>query len=386
MTRIFLSRHGQSEGNLYKRVQGRCDMPLTAKGRTQAGLLSERFRGEPLTAVVSSPMCRAEETARAAAEPHGLPVSTDARLQELDVGTWEDAAYGRLGWEDPRLLEVFCTCTDRWQVPGSESTAAAGERMEAALRDIGRANAGGTVLAISHGMVTRCLLSRLLGRPISEIPNGGNTAVALLLYDEAADTLAVEYYNDSSHVPVVPGKTGWWMNGNAVSGGCLRFEPFDMENGRELYEECYRDAWCVAHGSDAGFSPFAVWSAAVMRMAERPGCILAAKLGDEFCGIVARDERRGAARGELWVVLCYLKEEWRGRGMGAQLIGELSAAARRLGRRKLMLCVAPGNPALGFYEHCGFQVCGREPGALEELLVMEKTVHPARSEDEDGDC
>ena len=385
MTRIFLCRHGQSEGNNCKRVQGRCDVPLTELGRAQAGALAERFRTVPLTAAYASPLCRAMETAETAAALHGLPVLPAEGLQELDVGVWEDRAYGAIGWENPALLEIFCTCTDRWHVEGSETVAEVGERMEAALRGIGRANPGGTVLAVSHGMATRCLLSRLFNRPIAEMPNGGNTAVALLLYDETSDRLTVDYYNDTAHVPPElkgkGGKSGWWMSGDTVSGGCLRFEPFDMQNGRELYVDAYRDAWRVAHGSEEGFSPDTVWAAALQRMKEFPDCILAAKLGDETAGILACDQRRGRGSGYLWLAFCWVREDFRGRGMGGQLLGELDAKARRLGRRAVRLCVAPGNPALGFYKHGGFTACGTEPGVLEDLILMEKPVHPARAED-----
>ena len=65
MTQIFLVRHGQSEGNLFRRVQGQTDVELTADGKAQLPYLTKRFAETPLAAVYTSPLHRAEETAAA---------------------------------------------------------------------------------------------------------------------------------------------------------------------------------------------------------------------------------------------------------------------------------------------------------------------------------
>ena len=65
MTQIFLVRHGQSEGNLFRRVQGQTDVELTADGKAQLPYLTKRFAETPLAAVYTSPLRRAEETAAA---------------------------------------------------------------------------------------------------------------------------------------------------------------------------------------------------------------------------------------------------------------------------------------------------------------------------------
>ena len=96
--------------------------------------------------------------------------------------------------------------------------------------------------------------------------------------------------------------------------------------------------------------------------------------GDEFAGILALDELRGEHHGYGWVSFLYLREEMRGKGYGIQLIGEAVSRFRQLGRSRLRLCTAPGNSALGFYEHAGFHLCGKEPGALEPLLLLEKEI------------
>ena len=93
--------------------------------------------------------------------------------------------------------------------------------------------------------------------------------------------------------------------------------------------------------------------------------------GEDFAGVLALDEQRGAHHDYGWVSFLYLRPEMRGQGFGIQLVGEAVSRFRALGRRRLRLCVAPKNPALGFYEHLGFVRCGTEPGALEPLFLME---------------
>ena len=73
MTQIFLVRHGQSEGNLFRRVQGQTDVNLTADGKAQLPYLAKRFAETPLAAVYTSPLRRAEETAAAIVGGRDIP-------------------------------------------------------------------------------------------------------------------------------------------------------------------------------------------------------------------------------------------------------------------------------------------------------------------------
>lgn len=92
---IYLLRHGQTEFNAERRIQGRCDSPLTALGRAQARgfgeLLADQLGPDNHIPIISSPLGRAVETAGIVREHSGLqsPLQTDARLQEIGCGSWE---------------------------------------------------------------------------------------------------------------------------------------------------------------------------------------------------------------------------------------------------------------------------------------------------------
>ena len=231
------------------------------------------------------------------------------------------------------------------------------------------------MLCASHGMAIRSLVAKLKGvasADFYQVPHGDNTCVALLTAESG--TLTVEYFNDNSHLPreLSPfSSQDWWKKQTGSDTSNLRYEPFDLEGGREVYLRCYRDAWQIAHGSLEGFDETACWQGALRRAADSPESLLAAYRDEEFAGIIALDERRGRGSGKGWISFCYITPESRGRRCGIQLIGSAVARFRALGRRSLCLTVAPGNPARGFYEKAGFAVTGTEAGAVEPLLVME---------------
>ena len=120
MTRIFLIRHAQAEGNLYRRIQGRYDGRITKLGRLQIELLRARLLPEKIDAVYSSDLRRAMETAAAAAEPRGLEIRKMPGLREIALGAWEDRCWGELEDDDPEQIYLYNASPDRWSIPGGE--------------------------------------------------------------------------------------------------------------------------------------------------------------------------------------------------------------------------------------------------------------------------
>ncbi len=152
----------------------------------------------------------------------------------------------------------------------------------------------------------------------------------------------------------------------------LCFTAMDVASGRERYLACYRDAWRGAHGSLTGFDERAIWRSAVMRAQKSPDALTEAWLEDSFAGVIALDDQRGRWYGAGWIAFCYVAPEHRGKGVGRALIERAAGHYRALCRRTLRLTVAPGNPAVDFYKHLGFTAVGTEPGAVEDLIVMER--------------
>src|SRR6185369_6866034 len=100
MTTILLARHGETDWNVERRVQGHSDTPLNDRGRQQACALAEELAGESIDAVYSSDLLRAHETARIVAEQRGLGVTSIRDLRERHFGTWE-------GLTDEEIFERY---------------------------------------------------------------------------------------------------------------------------------------------------------------------------------------------------------------------------------------------------------------------------------------
>jgi probable phosphoglycerate mutase len=155
--RVYLARHGQTDGNLNKRAQGWTDTPLNATGRAHASLLAERLAGVKLDGVYSSTLSRSRETADIVAKGRGVSVKNLPGLREIGLGRFEDLAL-----DDPKLKE-----RPRGEERGAddgESPSQVAARVNSAIAEIRKAHASGTVLIVGHaganGYVLRALLER----------------------------------------------------------------------------------------------------------------------------------------------------------------------------------------------------------------------------------
>jgi broad specificity phosphatase PhoE len=151
-TTILLVRHGETDWNVERRVQGHSDRPLNDTGRRQAIELATALADERVDAVYSSDLVRAHETARILAERKGLGVTVVPELREKDFGTWE-------GFTDREILERFPEARHGpWG--DAETHEDVSGRVLDALRRIADSHPGGRVLVVAHGGPLRAVLVR----------------------------------------------------------------------------------------------------------------------------------------------------------------------------------------------------------------------------------
>lgn len=150
MTTILLARHGETDWNLQRRVQGHSDTPLNETGRAQARALAKTLADATFDAIYSSDLARAEETARIVAESKGLEVTAVPDLRERNFGTWE-------GLTDKEILERFPDAKlGSWG--DAETKDEMTRRVLGALEQIATAHPDGRVLVVTHGGPVRALL------------------------------------------------------------------------------------------------------------------------------------------------------------------------------------------------------------------------------------
>lgn len=188
MKRLYLLRHGQTEFNVKKLVQGRCDSPLTDLGCEQARVAAAwlKAHGVQPDRVVASPLGRAMSTARIVSDVLGV----DAALVEPCEGIIE-RAYGSFeeGPHDALPTDVWDPGEDL--VPfGGEGSVALQERMVAALASAIADQGVQTLLAVSHGSASRQFIQATLVPGQTRPDRLPNCAVMIFDYDEETGSFA----------------------------------------------------------------------------------------------------------------------------------------------------------------------------------------------------
>jgi broad specificity phosphatase PhoE len=158
-TTIVLVRHGETDWNRERRYQGHANTPLNEDGRRQAEELVELLAAEAVTALYTSPLRRASETAEIIAAKLGVRPRVLEALREIDVGAWEGltidevreqypkryAADWHSGWEDGETYDEL----ERRVVP--------------ALVELGSKHDGGRVVGVTHAGPIRAAIAASRG-------------------------------------------------------------------------------------------------------------------------------------------------------------------------------------------------------------------------------
>ena len=378
MTTIYLIRHAQAEGNLYRRCHSWHNGLITVKGLTQVEALARRFDGVHFDAVYSSDLYRTMTTAGAIYCSRGLPLRIAPGLREIGAGCWEDKPWGQWLYEDRETLSAFLRCDPTWEVPGGETYPQVRRRVQTAVERIAATHLNQTVAIVSHGCAIRAGLSAWLGLDVDQIcqiPLGDNTSVAKLLVKQGQ--VQVEYYNDNSHLGVAAAPTR--ASGDyalaAMEHNALRFQPLLLPLEQETYMAARQDGWLSSHGSMDGFDGSAFLRTAETNSAYDPESVLTALLGNEPVGILQMDYQHQAEENVGRISFLYICPQFRSKGMGIQLLGQAVSIYRGMGRSFLRLRCAPENEqAQKFYHAHGFYKIGEEPGGSGTLDTMEKYI------------
>lgn len=177
MSIIYIARHGETDWNREGRYQGRLESELTELGKRQAEALADALAPRHIRRVISSPLKRTIETARALARRIGVPLELDGRLIEIGHGDWEGRLRDDIERADPERMRVWRTQPDLAQFEGGENLAAVAERFGSLAADLSSPGTGDVAL-ITHDAVVRVALLYFTGRPLSEfwqprVVNGG---------------------------------------------------------------------------------------------------------------------------------------------------------------------------------------------------------------------
>lgn len=160
--RVYIIRHGQTDWNANGRWQGTLAVSLNAMGYHQAGELAAHYKDTPISAVYSSDLSRAFETAQALAAARGLTVIPDARLREMYIGALQGLTRDEIIAQYPQdWSQMHANFFDWMPSNGSETRRQVQARMFAAFNDCAAKHPGEEIALVSHGLAIRMLLMRL---------------------------------------------------------------------------------------------------------------------------------------------------------------------------------------------------------------------------------
>lgn len=168
-TTILLARHGATPSNLKRPyiLQGQgVDHDLDPLGVRQVEALARELADRQLAAVYASPLRRAQQTAQAAAEPHGLKVGTIPEIIEADVGKWEGESWDRIQEHWPAERASHDDDPSLHGYPGGENFTDVRDRSVPAIESLALRHLGETILIVGHNVVNRVALAHWTGVPI----------------------------------------------------------------------------------------------------------------------------------------------------------------------------------------------------------------------------
>jgi broad specificity phosphatase PhoE len=199
-TVTLLLRHGQTPMSVQKRYAGRSDPPLTDTGVQQAAAAAKRLASAGFGVIVTSPLLRTVQTAQQVAAVTGAAVVTDDGFRETDFGAWDGLTFTevRERWPD----EVTAWLADpEVAPPGGESFTDVSARVTAALNRVLAAQAGQTVLIVSHVTPIKTLVTAALLAPPAALYRMHLDVAALSEIDWYPDGPAVlRSFNDTGHL------------------------------------------------------------------------------------------------------------------------------------------------------------------------------------------
>lgn len=167
MTRLFVVRHGQTEGNQKKIYRGRWDLPLDAAGQQQVRRAGAALKPVGLAAVYTSPLLRARQTAAAVAAGRRMEPIAEEALIDIDYGEWTRMPDAEVSARFPKLHARWKRNPETVVFPGGEGLPSVRARVEPALRRLVEQHPGESIVLASHRVPVKLLLCAALDLPDS---------------------------------------------------------------------------------------------------------------------------------------------------------------------------------------------------------------------------
>lgn len=207
-TIIYLTRHGQTEWNLERRLQGRGNSPLTEAGIERAKELRERIKDVDIDFIYSSPIERALDTANIIKGEKNIEVITDEGLMEMCFGDYEGRKTDEVMAENPSWnIDLIMHGDVELCAPNGEDLASVRARVAETMDRIIEENRGKAILIVTHGITLKALMYYFKDQEVNNEVMGQATLTKISVDEN--NTFDIEFKNGDSHFTVKGQKLGW---------------------------------------------------------------------------------------------------------------------------------------------------------------------------------
>ncbi|QPA32816.1 histidine phosphatase family protein [Thermaerobacillus caldiproteolyticus] len=201
MLTLYFTRHGETEWNVEKRMQGWQDSPLTEKGKKDAIMLGKRLESIEFAGIYTSTSGRTVKTAQLIRGERLIPIYQDEHLREIYLGDWEGKTHEEIMQFDPIAFDHFWNQPHLYSPKRGERFIDVQNRAFAAIQRIIEHHQSGNVLIVTHAVVLKSLIARLKNLPLEQLwapPFIHGTSVTIVQVDHDTFTFVVE--GDVSHL------------------------------------------------------------------------------------------------------------------------------------------------------------------------------------------
>lgn len=212
MLEIYLTRHGETEWNQVRKMQGQLDSPLTTLGLEQAQWLKKRLIGKEFTYIYSSPTGRAFRTAEIINKTLKTQLVTDPRLQEIYLGDWQGQLIEDVEKRFPSEHDSFWHHPHEFKIDGAENFTDVRSRGGEFYEDLIKNHGSGKILVVAHAIILKGILNYVQGKDVSEFWSGKHILPTSLTKINVLDNrISLIYVGDTSHHERKMDK-GWFVD------------------------------------------------------------------------------------------------------------------------------------------------------------------------------
>jgi probable phosphoglycerate mutase len=182
MLRFYIVRHGQTEFNIERRLQGRLDSPLTDKGRSDAEALGKYLSNVHFDLVLASPSKRAQTTAQLICQGRDVSIEVEPDMREINLGSWEGMTREEVMGAFPVEGEIFYNKPHLYKPLEGDSYYDVQDRAVNFIKRLAEQYKEGDILIVTHTVVVRAIVAYFRGIPMERVwePVVEGTSITIL--------------------------------------------------------------------------------------------------------------------------------------------------------------------------------------------------------------